>query len=244
MKCEGDVYHIVSRGNGRQIIFEDDEDRRFFIRTLHDYWDEAHLELYAWCLMENHFHLLVHGNTEDISIGMKKLCSVYARRFNKRTGRVGHLFQDRYDSEPIDSEAYLLSVIRYIHKNPEKGGIAPMSTYGWSSYQEYLGRPTICKTDFALDVFGGREQFLLFHEERRMEERAGCVRIIEGGSSVEDDRRKQAEEILGDIRLADLKTLPRSNRNKHLRLLKETGLSIREIERYTGIGRNIISRAQ
>lgn len=243
LQSEGDVYHVVSRGNGRQVIFEDDDDRRFFIRTLHDCWEEMHLELYAWCLMENHFHLLVHGSTSSISRAMKKLCSVYARRFNKRTGRVGHLFQDRFDSEPIDGNSYLLSVVRYIHKNPEKGGVAPMDSYKWSSYHEYFGEPVLCSTSFVLGVFGGLPNFRSFHEEAREGEnwsemwRRGTVKKKEG------ERRKEAQRAVGAIQLADIKTLSPPIRNQHLVLLKNAGFSIREIERYTGVGRSTVARA-
>lgn len=132
----GDIYHVMSRGNGRQLIFEDDNDRQFFLYKLQGCLVDAHLDLYAWCLMGNHFHLLVRGDKESLSRCMHRVCSVYARRFNAKTGHVGHLFQDRFKSEPINDESYLLTVVRYIHKNPEKGGLAPMETYKWSSYHE------------------------------------------------------------------------------------------------------------
>ena len=238
----GDIYHVMSRGNGRQLIFEDDNDRQFFLYKLQGCLVDAHLDLYAWCLMGNHFHLLVRGDKESLSRCMHRVCSVYARRFNAKTGHVGHLFQDRFKSEPINDESYLLTVVRYIHKNPEKGGLAPMETYKWSSYHEYVGLPSLCEVDFVLDIFGGRENFRLFHEAKQ---ESGCslTNSEEKPYVSDDDVRKLAQTLLGPVSLGAIIRLPQSERDASLRTLKAAGLSVRKIELLTGIGRNTICRA-
>ena len=242
---EGSVYHVISRGTGRQMIFEDDDDCRFFLYLLRKVLSDNAVELYAWCLMSNHFHLLLHGELESISLCMHGLCSGYAHWFNEKAGRTGHLFQERFRSDAIDTDAYLLTVIRYIHQNPVKAGLSDVSTYRWSSYQEYVGRPELCATRFPLEVFGGRRTFVDFHMQDG--EVVGCIDVDiskDTKRAAEDARAlRMAQAMLDNTPLTDLKTLPKEERNAHLGRLKRAGFSIRQLERLTGIGRNIIARA-
>lgn len=241
-ESNGDVYHVMSRGNGRQLIFEDDNDRGFFLHKLQECLKDAHLDLYAWCLMGNHFHLLIQGDKESMSRCMQRTCSIYARRFNAKTGHTGHLFQGRFKSEPVNDDSYLLTVVRYIHMNPEKGGLAPMETYEWSSYREYLGRFGICDTNFVLDAFGGLKHFLDFHKEERE-----CSCPFDDNEEkvyiTDEDVRKFAQSLLGTVSLGTIMRLPRDKRDSSLRVLKEAGLPVRKIELLTGVGRNTIYRA-
>ncbi len=243
---EGNIYHVISRGTGRQLIYETDDDRRVFLHLLRQTIEEAEIELYAWCLMGNHFHLLIHGEMERIATCMRRLCSSYARWFNGRAGRVGHLFQERFKSEPIDTDAYLLAVIRYIHDNPAKARLDRTSEYRWSSYREYVGKPTLCATEFVLDIFGGKEAFLRFHEESGSSCACLDFDVPRNKTRPMDDDMAIGimHRVLGDVAPTDLKTLPKKARNKRLSALKQSGLSVRQIERLTGIGRNIIARVQ
>lgn len=242
---EAEIYHVMARGTGKQIIYEDKDDRVVFLRMLRHAVKTHGVKLYAWCLMQNHFHLLIHGNLENLSQCMRELCGNYAQWFNKKAGRVGHLFQERYKSEPVDDEAYLLSVIRYIHENPQKAGICAMSRYEWSSYREYATRPELCDTSFVLDILGGVEFFRKFHEESHesleridREEARQRVRLLN-----EDAIVQEAKRLLGDITLAQVKALPKTERNALLHRLKSEGFTTRQIERLTGVGRSIVSRA-
>ena len=242
-----DIYHIIARGTGQQLIFEDDEDRRVFLGLLALAIKDNGAELYAWCLMGNHFHLLVHAPLETISAVMQRLCRSYAMWFNGRTGRSGHLFQERFRSEPIADEAYLLTVVRYIHENPQKAGLAVTREYRWSSYREYVGRGgrALCSTDFVLGVFGGVERFEMFHRQSHGED--GCLDIDAARNatrSMPDSRAIElARELLPEMPLSDIKALPAQERNRRLAMLKDAGLSIRQIQRLTGLGRNIIADA-
>ena len=131
------IYHIMLRGNERKDIFIDNEDKEKLIKIiLHKKADET-FKLYAYCIMDNHLHLIVKEQKETISQIIKKIAISYAYYFNNKYKRVGHLFQDRYKSETIEDEPYLLSVIRYIHNNPEKAGITKKEKYKWSSYSNY-----------------------------------------------------------------------------------------------------------
>lgn len=182
-RAESEVYHVMTRGVGRQVIFEDDADRRFYLAVLTEELASHDGELLAWSLMDNHVHLLVRMRLEELSELMRALGSAYASFFNRRHDRVGHLFQDRFRSEPVESEAYLLTVVRYIHQNPVAAGLAPSCEYRWSSYRAYLGLPcegvpTECDTVFSM--LGGVDGFVGFH--RALDDDAACIDVEERGS--------------------------------------------------------------
>ena len=248
MRSEGDVYHVVARGTGRQLIFEDESDRRLFLSLLSKGLSDYDAVLYAWCLMGNHVHLLIRAPIERLSQLMKMVLGTYARRFNEKTARVGHLFQSRYGSEPITDDEYLLTVIRYIHENPRKAGLASTEAYPWSSYGEYIGSAWLCDTDFPLSVFGGVDAFRRFHGQPHDE--PNCLDADKGEASAlvrkvaDECIIATARDVLGEVNAQDLKTLPIQQRNACLRMLKEAGLSVRQIERLTGIGRNIVQRVK
>ena len=164
---EGDAYHIMVRGVGRQIIFEDDCDRQRFCDLLSSSVEQTRgdgieVSLLAWCLMQNHVHLLFRADLLSLSPLLRATLSQYARYFNYRHDRVGTLFQGRFKSVPIKDDAQLLTVLRYIHHNPLEIG-RPIQ-YRWSSYREYLRGRGMADVEFCLDVMGGLEQFRRFHE--------------------------------------------------------------------------------
>lgn len=151
------VYHIMLRGNEKHAIFLDDEDRIRFLDTLKIKKEENKFELYAYCLMDNHVHLLLNEKDSPIARIMKCINVSYAIYFNKKYNRVGHLFQDRFRSEAIDQDSYLLSAARYIHNNPVKAGIIESpEKYKWSSYISYCNGRNISDlvdTHFLLEMY-------------------------------------------------------------------------------------------
>lgn len=245
-QSETDIYHVVARGTGRQIIFEDDKDRATFVSMLSDLFGTSEAELYAWCLMSNHIHLLVHASINEMARRMRRLLSRYAIYFNAKTGRVGHLFQERYSSEPVNDEGYLLTVIRYIHQNPVKAKLGAVDEYPWSSYGEYMRERGLCATRFPMQVFGSKDEFVRFHAYDGTGTK--CLDVPDGLRSatraMPDERAVEiAQEVLGETSLDDLKALPVTERNEKIVALKQAGLSIRQIARITGIGRGSIQRA-
>ncbi|MDO4404594.1 MAG: transposase [Atopobiaceae bacterium] len=244
-QSEADIYHVVARGTGQQIIFEDDADRRRFLEFLKGETKVGELELYAWCLMSNHVHLLVHATLEALALGMRHLLSSYAAYFNRKTGRVGHLFQDRFRSEPVNDDAYLLTLVRYIHQNPVKAGLAKVDEYRWSSYREYLEGTGICDVRFPLSVFGSIGEFERMHGVPV--QAAGCLDAPDGRPArmlPDDEALDYARGVLGGVELDGLKALPVDERNAHLAKLKRAGFSVRQIARLTGIGRYPIQQAR
>ena len=145
----GAVYHLTNRGNEKRAIFTDDWDREAFLDLLHQVNRRYRWLCHAYCLMENHYHLLVETPEGNLSIGMRQLNGVYTQAFNRRQGRVGHLFQGRYKALLIQKDSHLLEVCRYIVGNPVRAGLVPEAEdWKWSSYRATAGKskPHPCLT--------------------------------------------------------------------------------------------------
>ena len=140
IKGEESTYHVIGRGNERREIFRQNQDKERFLETLARTKTKFKFNLYGYCLMNNHIHLIIDVQQNDISQVMKSLNVSYVRYFNSKYKRVGHLFQDRFKSELVYNERYLLEVSRYIHRNPVKAKIVRYPVeYKWSSYNIFLG---------------------------------------------------------------------------------------------------------
>jgi REP element-mobilizing transposase RayT len=138
-KGEFTTYHIILRGNEKKDIFLNSRDKERFLEILDTTKRKYNFLIYAYCLMDNHLHLIIYDNGNDISLIMKSLNVSYAMYYNKKYKRVGHLFQDRYKSEIVDNDSYLLELSKYIHNNPVKAGIVKDAIdYKWSSFRQYV----------------------------------------------------------------------------------------------------------
>lgn len=251
--AETDLYHVIVRGVGRQIIFEDNADRRHYLKLLARELGGSEGVLLAWCLMDNHVHLLLHMPLGEVSPLMQAIGSAYALWFNARHDRVGHLFQGRFRSEPVESEAYLLTVTRYIHQNPLKAGLCDAcEEWPWSSYRSYLGdergerdetRRALVDTRPVLELFGSVTEFERFH--RLLDEIAPCLDAERGTSRrflADDEVVRVARAALGGTRPEQVATLPRPQRDEAIRALREARLSIRQVERVTGVSRGVVAK--
>ncbi len=231
--------HLILRGIGKQILFEDREDMEFFLSALCRFCRETEVTLCAYCLMENHVHLLVNDSKGNTPLLMKKLGVSYARHFNGRYGRCGHLFQDRYLSEAIEDDGYLLAVFRYILKNPQKAGICPAAEYEWSSFAAYDDPASFVDTSLLRELIGGREAYLAFlssdSEETCME--------YEPIRRNDDWAKETMKKLLGVSSGTSLQQMDRADRSAALKALKGAGLTVRQIERLTGINRNVVQKA-
>ncbi len=134
------LYHVTSRGDRREDIFEDDQDRQTFLSTLKQVGAQFNWICYAWCLMDNHYHLLIQTPDGNLSKGMRQLNGVYTQASNRRYRRVGHLFQGRFKAILVDSDAYLLELSRYVVLNPVRAGrVKKAADWPWSSYRASVG---------------------------------------------------------------------------------------------------------
>ena len=237
--CTG-IYHVMLRGINRQAIFKDDQDRERFIDTVARYKRETGFELYAYCLINNHIHLLIKENQTELSQVMKKIGTSYAYYFNWRHGRNGHLFQDRYKSEAVENDKYLYVVIRYIHQNPVKAGISNMEEYQWSSYNHYINEKVIVDTDHFLDMFD-KDRRLAINKYINFMNELNEDKCLE----IEEYKRLTDEKVLDVIReignlenISDICSLDNDRVDEILRKSKEIeGISVSQISRLTGINR-------
>ncbi|MDP2643301.1 MAG: transposase [Desulfobacterales bacterium] len=138
IEYEGGLYHVLSRGNERKNIFHDDRDRQTFIDAIGEMADNYDVDIFAYVLMSNHYHILLRTNQANLSKSMQWLALTYTLRFNNRHFRSGHLFQGRFKSIIVQNDAYLMRLSCYIHRNPLRAGIiARLTEYPWSSYKTY-----------------------------------------------------------------------------------------------------------
>lgn len=138
-KCSNSIYHVIVRGNNREDLFRDYMDREVYLKRVKHYKEKFQMEIYAYCMMTNHVHLVVYDNGQDISKFMQGLNLSYAIYFNKKYDRCGHVFQGRFTSVMVKSDDYFIHVSKYVHLNPVKAHIvADAAEYNWSSFKCYM----------------------------------------------------------------------------------------------------------
>lgn len=238
------LYHVVIKGCNEQRIFEDDKDRKKFLEILEASLNFSKSVLLAWCLMENHVHLLLYTPKENMAKCMMRLENLYARYFNRKMGRRGHLFHDRYFSSPIEDESYLLSTLKYIHQNPEHAHIAKTQHYKWSSYKEYLGEQRICATEFLSKIFQNTKNYVAFNLNSADLKNTSLDKNANNHANLNSDMvQKIALEVMSSIRVDNLSRSTKEVRDFYVRKLKAKGLSIKQIQRLTGLGKKAIANA-
>ena len=210
----GAVYHVMSRGNRRAAIFADDTDRECWLETLTEACAKTHWEVQAYCLMRNHFHLVIETPQPNLVAGMKWLMGTYTSRFNRRHKEFGHLFSGRYKALIVDGSdnGYLKTVCDYVHLNPARAKVLkaaqPLSAFGWSSYPQYLAapsrRPSWLRVDRLLGEWGipkdsaaGRKVFAKRMEWRRGQDLRGEFKRVERGWCLggEEFRQELLEQV-------------------------------------------------
>jgi REP element-mobilizing transposase RayT len=247
------IYHVMIRGNEKKDIFLDDEDRERFLHTIREKNKEKKWHIYAYCLMGNHVHLLINEGTDTISGIMQRINISYAYYFNKKYKRVGHLLQDRYRSENIEDDSYLIAAMRYIHNNPVKSGMVERALqYRWSSLRVYLelssdhvgiDRSTV------LGIFSENENraIELLLEFSKQESNDIFVDYEENDAEINDGNAGSfVEGFLDDYGLT--KRLLKSKKNRVLKkhLIKElktrSSLSMRQIAGLLDISRDVVRK--
>lgn len=159
IEYDGAVYHVTSRGDGREDIYLSDDDRKMFLEVLSHVVDRFAWVCHAWCLMSNHYHLMIETPKGNLSQGMRQLNGVYTQRFNRTHKRTGHVFQGRFKAILVDKDAHLLELCRYIVRNPVAAGmVKDVANWPWSSYRETAGikpKSVFTTVDWVLEQFGG-----------------------------------------------------------------------------------------
>ena len=258
----GAVYHITARGNAYQDIFLDDTDREKFLEVLKQTVERFNWLCHAYCLMMNHYHLLIETVDPTLSRGMRQLNGVYTQAFNRRHDRVGHVFQGRYKAILVEKEAYLLELARYIVLNPVRAKMVNSpKEWEWSSYRATAGfseASPFLTVDWILSQFSDdREKAQLFYREfvsegvekspwneLRGQIYLGSERFIESiprpGAKLSEVPRKQRlpdrptlEEIFAGAATTD---------EGIFKAYHEHGYTMREIAEYLGVHYATVSR--
>lgn len=247
IKSSTGIYHIMIRGINQQNIFSYDDDYKRFLVILAKYHRQSNYEIYAYCLMGNHIHLLLKEGKESLATSMKRIGTSYVYYYNWQYDRKGHLFQDRYKSEPVEDDAYFLTVLRYIHQNPLKAGLSDdISSYPWSSYSEYMNKPKIANISFVLKLFNPAKEkaiqaFESFHQKPNDDQ---CLDITEKRNTMSDKTIRQLVSNKYHLELATLHNVKPKTQTDVLKYLKELkGCSLRQLSRLTGLTVNQIVRA-
>jgi REP-associated tyrosine transposase len=161
LEFAGALYHVTSRGDRREAIYETDGDREQFLSVLSEVCEQYNWLCHAYCLMDNHYHLLIETPDANLSKGMRQLNGKYTQSFNRAHRRVGHVFQGRYKAILIDKDSYLLEVARYIVLNPVRARmVRSAKEWPWSSYRTTVGqqeKPNWLNTEWLLAGFGRRK---------------------------------------------------------------------------------------
>lgn len=249
-RSESGIYHVVMRGINQQDIFCDGEDYQQFLATIKRVKADR-FELYGYCLMSNHIHLLIHEKSEEIHQVMKRVGTSYALCYNQKYFRTGHLFQGRYKSECVENEKYLLTVIRYIHNNPVKARVANKpEDYRWSSIHAYYGENEylngLTNAGYILGIFSEVRPKAIrrFHEHMGKEANDTCLDDERKLRKTDEEMRTEIEANMNGIPVTALQNMERPGRNEILRRIKAIeGATIRQIARITGLNYNIIFRA-
>lgn len=238
-QSESGIFHVMLRGIDRQVIFQDDEDCEKYLQCLSDCQKVSGFTLHAYCLMGNHVHLLLQEGLEPLSQIFKRLGVRYVYWYNWKYKRTGHLFQDRFKSQPIEDDTYFLAVLRYIYQNPVKSGLCKKpEEYPWSSYcpispyrslanHEKLGA-MITPDEFSTFLKQTSQQvFLDIDTDGRLNDREAAERI----------------KVLCHLSTsAEFLRLPVESKSRYLSQLQQERCSIRQLARLTGLTKGMVEK--
>ena len=242
-------YHVCARGMGGQLIFESDEDRWEFLELMRDCCRDAQVTIVAWCLMSDYVDLVLLDYEDKMSAAMQRLLLTYARRFNKRTGRAGCLFRERFERRSLDTDWQVMEAIRSVCANPQVAGISLIERYPWSSFAEHLraydsdagdAKRGFSDPSCVLELFGSAKAFIAY----------SLSTFDDGESAMPDLEETEWERHALSDRLAKslgaplhgVKAAPPAQRDTVIVGLHDAGFTVRQIEHYTGIGKSTVSR--
>ncbi len=231
------------RGVNRQNIFMDDEDRSCFMGVLRRCKELSGFRLHAFALMSNHVHLLIEPGNESLGTIFRRVGTRYAVWFNRKYERTGHLFQNRYISENVETDLYFMTVLRYILQNPMKAGLEKKpGTYRWSSYLAYQkGVGAITDTEYTTMLFGGRETLVRYliqeNDDHVMDEENYDWRLRDDAAKETVLRITQCDSVFA------FQQLDPNRQKEYARMLYQESLSMGQIARLTGMSKPTVFRA-
>ncbi|MEP6882084.1 MAG: transposase [Dokdonella sp.] len=262
----GALYHLTSRGDRREDIFLDDVDREMFLEVLAEVCSRFRWACHAYCLMSNHYHLVIETRDSTLSPGMRQLNGVFTQRSNRRHHRVGHVFQGRYKAILVQKESYLLELARYVVLNPVRAGIVrSVRDWPWSSYRATAGWtdvPEWLSVDWLLSAFGTRRKAAMEGYRRFVSEGRNAVapwvdlkrQVYLGDEAFVDAMlaKLEADALLDDITTTHHRPPPKpldhyaklhNSRDKAIAAAYASGgYSMKVIGDHFGLGYSMVSR--
>ncbi len=240
-KSESGIYHVMLRGSDRKLLFMDDSDCERFIDILRKVREQSGCALYAFCLMGNHVHLLIKENQDPLETVFKRIGVAYAAYFNRKYDLHGHLFQDRFRSEPVTTDSYFMDVLRCICQNPVQAGLAEdFLNYQWlecsrvretRDMTDSIDPYTLWKGQDLLEFLRqpGTMKHIDYQDMKRLTDREAIDRLKKAVKC------RHVQEIAG----WDEKEM-----RKAVRIARRKGISIRQLSRLTGISKAVIERLE
>ena len=242
-----DYYHVMMRGNNKESIFTRTSEKSYFKDLLKEVMEEGLIDIAAYCIMDNHVHIVIKAELNNMTKALKKINIKYAMNFNKERNRIGHVFQDRYKSEIVGNDMHLIQVIRYVHNNPVKAKmVKECNDYKWSSFNEYIkeNKSRIVskrQKEIILSLNNGIGNFIEFH---KIEDDNEYLEINEDRDLY---RLEKAQRIIstyfkekGIIEAKELNINPIFLEEIIIKLLDNTKLSQRKIASILGISHNSV----
>ena len=266
LEYSGGLYHLTSRGDRREDIYESDNDRIMFLKILGEVCLSYNWVCHSYCLMSNHYHLLIETPDANLSQGMRQLNGVYSQKFNRNHKRVGHVFQGRYKAILVEKDSYLLELARYIVLNPVRARMVQFAEeWEWSSYRETINQASISpwlNTDFILAGFGRTKGVAIEAYKRFVLTGTGQSspwlnlknQVFLGSETFIERISQQIDESkdLRDIPATQRRSVPKSleyygdnmpSRNAAIiSAYKSGGYSMREVGEYFGLSYSMVSR--
>ncbi len=241
------IYHVILRSVNQHIIFEEDSDYQKFLFVLSDCKKKYDIEIYAYCLMNNHIHLLLYVPSDKLSSFFQSLGTRFVRWYNNKYSRSGHLFQDRFYSSAIESEKAFLSAIIYIHNNPIKANMCQYaSEYRWSSFNAFYGaKNTLVNVSFSYNIAGTKDSLLHYFAKEA---------DSPDNSLFKNDHREVNHFFTDEKALvifkslthlsstSDVAALEKVKRNEYVRALRKKGLTVNQIARLMDISAATVKR--
>ncbi|WP_404405016.1 transposase [Jeotgalibacillus malaysiensis] len=245
------IYHVHSKGTNYQMIFYDDHDRIRFLKELESIKDEGDFQLYGWCLMDNHFHLIIKIASVSISRIMQKLNGSYVRYFNAKYRALGSLYYDRFKSHEVENLQYLYTLIRYVHYNPVRAKlVSEPSQWIWSSCRDYYGQTTPFKefmdhAEILLTFSSNKEEaiqrFTVYSESYAVKPHHLIPKKL---TFTDQQAIIEIQNHINQPPIQAIKYLPPSERKQVIRHLKTIkGISQRQLARVLGTSVGVVRRS-
>lgn len=255
-KSHSKVYHCMLRGINKQDIFFEEKDYLEFQNIIKKTKENFLYQLYSYVLMPNHIHLEIKDESQELSQIIHSMATSYAIYFNKKYQRVGHVFENRFQSKNVENSYYILNLVRYIHQNPIKAGIAKMEEYKWSSYSEYFEKTKVKEDNKLVDTERILEMFSTEKEQGRKEFFEFNTKSIKFQDSAEfleyEMKNKLTDEeviyfIKEELKIYNIQEIQKYNKNYRNQIIQKIkkiqGVTQPQIARVLGITLRMVQRA-